>query len=194
MRIRNMESGSLERVTCDLTGDYQQENVITVLTAIEGLQKLGWKLTGKAIKAGLASVTTNTGIMGRWQTVGENPRSICDTAHNRAGISAVMKQVMQIPWKTLHVVWGMVNDKDTGSILPLLPTQAIYYFTQSSVPRSMDAGKLRDEALSRGLKGDVYPSVKEAYRSAQQNSEPNDMIFSGGSTFIVADLLKALGY
>ncbi|MCK5136137.1 MAG: bifunctional folylpolyglutamate synthase/dihydrofolate synthase [Bacteroidales bacterium] len=194
MRIRNLGTGSMETLTCDLTGSYQQENVITALTAIGLLQKLGWNLPRNAMESGLVSVVKNTGIMGRWQTVGHHPRSICDTAHNQAGIEAVMKQVMSIPWKELHVVWGMVNDKDIGSILPLLPKKATYYFTRSSVPRSLDANQLHMEALACGLKGEAYPTVEEAYRAAQQKSGTSDMIFTGGSTFVVADLLKASGH
>ena len=132
----------------------------------------------------------NTGIMGRWQTIGHNPRSICDTAHNHDGIAAVMKQVLQVPWKELHMVWGMVNDKDLDAILPLLPPEARYYFTRSGVPRSLDPIQLQNKALAHGLSGEVYPSVETAYRAAQQFAGADDMIFTGGSTFVVADLLK----
>ena len=194
MRIRNLESGSQETVSCDLTGDYQQENVITSLTAIRQLRILGWEIPRKAVEEGLASVEKNSGIMGRWQTIGHNPRSICDTAHNQAGIAAVIKQLMQTPCKALHMVWGMVDDKDLGAILPLLPKSARYYFTRSSVPRALDPGQLQHQALAHGLSGEIYPSVEEAYRNAAKNAGPDDMIFTGGSTFVVADLLKASGY
>jgi dihydrofolate synthase/folylpolyglutamate synthase len=146
------------------------------------------------VQEGLTKVTGNTGIMGRWQTVGSNPKSICDTAHNQAGISAAMDQVMQTPWKELHMVWGVVNDKDLGAILPLLPREAHYYFTRSKVPRSLDALILREKAAAYGLSGRDFPSVKEAYKDAQENAAENDMIFTGGSTFVVADLLEVLGY
>ncbi len=194
IRIRNLVAKTLETVECDLTGDYQHENVITALTAIDRLKELGWNISGETLKKGLASVVSNTGIKGRWQTIGQNPRSVCDTAHNQAGINAVMKQLMQVPRKELHMVWGMENDKDLQSILPLLPSQAHYYFTRSSVPRSIDPVQLQSEALVYGLKGEVYPSVKGAYRAAQGLAGPDDMIFTGGSTFVVADLLKASGY
>ena len=186
----SVKSDSLVTVTCDLTGDYQQENLITVLSAIGQLRELGWNIPETAVKAGLSAVVKNTGIMGRWQTIGHNPRSICDTAHNHDGIAAVMKQVLQVPWKELHMVWGMVNDKDLDAILPLLPPEARYYFTSSGVPRSLDPIQLQNKALAYGLSGEVYPSVETAYRAAQQFAGADDMIFTGGSTFVVADLLK----
>ncbi|MEA3463329.1 MAG: Mur ligase family protein, partial [Bacteroidota bacterium] len=114
------ESSSLT-VSCDLTGEYQQENIITSLTALEQLQKFNWKISESQILEGFASVTASTGIRGRWESIGHNPRSICDTAHNPDGIAAVIRQIKQIPWKRLHMVWGMVNDKDLDMVLPLLP-------------------------------------------------------------------------
>ena len=176
-------------ITCDLTGDYQRENIITALSAIEQLQKLKWNISESAILEGFTRVTGSTGMAGRWQTIGYNPRSICDTAHNADGIAAVFRQVMQIPWKRLHVVWGMVGDKDIDSILPLLPRDATYYFTSSSVPRSMDATELYSRAAVHGLKGTAFPGVEKAYRTAQVAAGADDMIFTGGSTFVVADLL-----
>ncbi|MEN8204111.1 MAG: folylpolyglutamate synthase/dihydrofolate synthase family protein [Bacteroidota bacterium] len=191
LRIRHNESGTTESYTCDLTGLYQQENLITALTAIRILQQSGWSLPPAALEKGFSSVSANTGIMGRWQSIGSNPRSICDTAHNRDGIAAVMEQLEQVPRKELHMVWGMVSDKDLESILPLLPQGARYYFTPSSVPRSMDAGELRRAAAAKGLEGKAYPSVEEAYRAARQSAGPDDLIFTGGSTFVVADLLSS---
>jgi len=192
LRIRHTESGTLESYTCDLSGHYQQENLITALTSLRILQQKGWSIPQEAIEKGFSNIAANTGILGRWQGVGSNPRSICDTAHNRDGIAAVMKQLEQVPRKELHMVWGMVNDKDLESILPLLPGKARYYFTPSSVPRSMDAGVLQKSAATLGLKGSAYPSVEEAYRAARDSAGPDDMIFTGGSTFVVADLLNAL--
>lgn len=176
-------------ITCDLTGEYQKENIITALTALENLQKQNWPINESHISKGFASVTGSTGIKGRWQTIGHNPRSICDTAHNYDGIAAVISQILQIPWKRLHLVWGMVNDKDIDSILPLLPTEATYYFTRSSVERSMDAARLSQKAAAYGLNGSSFPDVESAYRAAQWAAGADDMIFTGGSTFVVADLL-----
>ncbi len=181
-------------VRCDLSGDYQKENVSTALCAIQLMRHKGWELTDQNINEGFASVVRNTGIMGRWQLLSNNPRSICDTAHNQAGIAAVMTQINQVPWKELHMVWGMVSDKEVDSIFPILPKSAHYYFTPSSVPRTMDVRKLQTAASAYGLKGEKYSSVKEAYQAATTEAGPDDMIFTGGSTFVVADLLKALGY
>jgi dihydrofolate synthase/folylpolyglutamate synthase len=191
LRLRRTDSETLVTYTCDLSGGYQQENLITALTSLEILQQSGWSISREAIEKGFSRIEENTGIKGRWQTVGNNPRSICDTAHNRDGIAAVMQQVAQVPRKKLHMVWGMVSDKDLDSILPLLPKDASYYFTPSSVPRSMDAHKLQTAAAGFGLKGSVYPDVEEAYRAASQAAGPYDLIFTGGSTFVVADLLSS---
>jgi dihydrofolate synthase/folylpolyglutamate synthase len=175
---------------CDLSGNYQIENILTVLTAIGELQRLGWQISSSDLREGLAQVKKNTGIQGRWQTIGHNPRSICDTAHNSDGIAAVIRQIEQIPRKRLHMVWGMVSDKDLDAILPLLPADALYYFTPSSVPRSMDAEFLCQRAAEKGLKGRAWTGVKEAYLEAQKAAGPDDLIFTGGSTFVVADLLE----
>jgi len=176
--------------SCDLNGHYQIENILTVLTAIGELQRLGWQISTSHQEEGLAQVKKNTGILGRWQTIGHNPRSICDTAHNSDGIAAVMRQIEQIPRKRLHIVWGMVSDKDLDAILPLLPDNALYYFTPSSVPRSMDARFLCRRAGDFGLKGRAWPGVQEAYLAARLAAGPDDLIFTGGSTFVVADLLE----
>ncbi len=192
LKVRRHKDNRLLTYAMGLSGNYQQENVITTLTAIEQLQQLGWFVPGSAVEKGLLSVVENTGIMGRWQTIGHNPRSICDTAHNPAGISAVMEQVRQVPWQHLHMVWSMVDDKDPDAILPLLPKQARYYFTRSSIPRSLDASQLAGKAGGYGLKGNIYPTVAEAYTAARREAGRRDMIFAGGSTFVVADLLTFL--
>lgn len=192
--LRNAMEDQVETYPCDLTGNYQKENISTVLTALSLLRKAGWNLSESSILEGLSSVSPTTGIMGRWQTLDANPRSICDTAHNSAGIIAVVKQINQTPWKNLHMVWGMVNDKDIDTILPLLPKEANYYFTPSSVPRTMDAKVLLKEAGRYGLRGEIYTSVDEAYRAARKKATSKDLIFTGGSTFVVADLLESLGY
>lgn len=179
-----------ETFVCDLSGSYQIENILTVLASVEELQGSGMQISSSDLKEGLAHVQKNTGILGRWQTLGHNPRSICDTAHNPDGIAAVMKQLEQIPRKKLHMVWGMVNDKDLDAILPMLPEDARYYFTPSSVPRSMDARILCQRAGDYGLIGKAWPGVQEAYLAARLAAGPDDMIFTGGSTFVVADLLK----
>ena len=194
IRFRDIRAGKSGSITTDLLGNYQQENLFTVLATISMLRKTGWAIPPESVETGLANVVASTGFLGRWQTVGTNPRIICDTAHNQAGIAAVMQQIIQTPWKKLHVVWGMVDDKDVSSILPLLPADAQYYFTSSSVPRSMDAQLLHEKAAACNLTGASYHSVQSAYHAALQKAEYEDMIFVGGSTYVVADMLKALGY
>jgi dihydrofolate synthase/folylpolyglutamate synthase len=193
-RIVEQATGKPETWPCGLSGSYQMENLSTALCAISRLREQGWELSGDMIREGLARVVENTGILGRWQTVGSDPRSICDTAHNPTGIQAVMEQLDQVSRKQLHMVWGMVSDKEPGRILPLLPRDARYYFTPSSVPRSMDAGMLREKATAYGLEGKAYASVQEAYRAAKEKAGIHDLIFTGGSTFVVADLLQSLGF
>jgi len=190
MQLRYSREGDPEpdSLRCDLNAAYQEENIFTALAALDQLQKLGWKISRKDILDGFASVVPSTGIRGRWESIGHNPRSICDTAHNVDGIAAVVRQIREIPWKRLHMVWGMVNDKDLDMILPLLPEEASYYFTRASVPRAMDADLLARRAREYGLTGRTFPGVPEAYRAALEEAGIDDMIFTGGSTFVVADL------
>jgi len=185
---------TLLTVPCGLTGHYQMENVATVLTVIDLIRKQGWDIPGEAVQKGLSGVVEITGILGRWQTIGNNPRSICDTAHNRAGVEAVVRQLGQVPYRRLHIVWGMAGDKDINAILPLLPDQAEYYFTRAGIPRAMDEKRLQKAGAVFGLKGSSWPTVEEAYSAARNRAMPEDLIFTGGSTFVVADLLKSLGY
>jgi dihydrofolate synthase/folylpolyglutamate synthase len=190
-RIRDHVTDEIMTITSDLNGAYQMENLITAISTLTLMQEKGWFIPEQAFTKGFLNVVENTGLMGRWQTIGYNPRSICDTAHNAAGIARVVKQLSQIPCKTLHMVWGMVEGKQTEQILPLLPATARYYFTPSSVPRSMDAGELNRQASSFGLKGKAHHSVEEAYGAALKVADPDDLIFTGGSTFVVADLLQS---
>ncbi len=176
-------------ITTDLTGDYQEMNLKTILTAIEKLRDTGYTLNEEAVQKGLSQVCLNTGLRGRWEILGANPRIICDTAHNEAGIRQVFRQLEMLPKKKLHVVWGMVNDKDISHILPLLPADACWYFTRASIPRALDAEILRKQAAGAGLKGVAFDTVGLAVEAARAAAAPEDTIFIGGSTFIVADAL-----
>jgi dihydrofolate synthase/folylpolyglutamate synthase len=191
-RIQDRVTGEVRTIRSDLNGQVQMENMITALMTLEVLREKGWKIPEKALEKGFDAVIRNTGLQGRWQTVGQNPRSICDTAHNPDGVSRIVKQLSQIPRKRLHVVWGMVEGKPAKQVFSLLPQDARYYFTASSVPRSMDPKILSEQAGAYGLTGNTYGSVKEAYAAAQQEAGPDDLIFTGGSTFVVADLLITL--
>lgn len=190
--FRNLQKQVSESYASDLLGTYQHENMNLVLTTIELLQKAGWNIPGAAINSGLKNVRKNTLLRGRWEILGANPRIICDTAHNASGVRAVMEQLQQVPFKSLHIVWGMVGDKPAGEILQYLPDNAHYYFTQPAIPRCMPAEKLKEHAVSRGMHGKLYVSVPAAFQEALHAAAPEDAVFIGGSTFVVADLLRFL--
>lgn len=178
--------GDLE---CELKGDYQQKNIPAVLEAILPLRKQGLHLTDEHIRAGIAHVIRNTGLLGRWQTLATQPLTVCDTGHNIDGLSEIVKQLGHCHYERLHFVIGMVNDKDIDHILRILPQDAIYYFTKASIPRALNEQILAAKAREAGLHGECYPTVAAAYAAAQAQASANDMIYIGGSTFIVAEVL-----
>jgi len=173
----------------DLLGIYQRHNVPTVLKTIAVLKEKGWNLPEQFVRRGLANTIQNTGLMGRWQIIGHNPMTVCDTGHNPAGIKLVVEQIEQTAWKELHVVIGMVNDKDQNEVLALLPENARYYFTKAAIPRAAEPEELMAKAERFGLKGQCFGTVREALIAARMNSGENDLIFVGGSTFVVAEIL-----
>lgn len=176
-------------LTCELQGLYQQKNTRTLLTAIPLLKDAGFKLDEASVRQGFAHVTELTGLMGRWQKLQESPTLVCDTGHNIGGFTYIVEQLQQQSFKHLHIVIGMVNDKDIHGVLALLPHDATYYFTRASVKRALPANELQHLANQIGLEGDCYPDVPSAVKAAQEKSLPEDFIFVGGSNFIVADLL-----
>jgi len=178
-----------EALESDLKGIYQEKNIKTVLQSIKKIQERGFKISQTHINKGLLKVVDNTGLMGRWQILEQNPKVICDTAHNKEGLSYVMKQLLNETYNTLHIVFGVVNDKDVTSILPLLPKKAIYYFCKPDIPRGLNAEELKQIFINAGFRGDTYRSVKEAYMSAKNNANENDCIYIGGSTFVVAEIV-----
>jgi len=190
--FRNLADRTTIAYGCDLTGSYQSENLNIVISSIGILQELGWKITESAITSGLMNVKKNTDLRGRWELLGSNPRIICDNAHNEAGIRQVINQLIQIPCRELHIVFGTVGEKAIDRILPLLPAQANYYFTQASIPRALPVSILKEEAALYNLTGRSYKSVGEAFTAARKNAHAEDTIFVGGSTFVVADLLEYL--
>jgi dihydrofolate synthase/folylpolyglutamate synthase len=127
--------------------------------------------------------------MGRWQILGRDPLIICDTGHNKDGLAYVMAQIARIPKENLHIVIGFVNDKDLSQVLPLFPPGAKYYFTRASVPRALDETALKSRAAEYGLQGDAYPVVSLALHAAKANALKNDLVFIGGSTFVVAEVI-----
>lgn len=173
----------------DLKGFYQQKNLPAVLKTLELMQNKGWNITSKTIAEGVSATSKLTGLLGRWQVLGANPRVICDTAHNADGIKEVVTQIEQTPFKQLHIVFGMVNDKEPERILKLLPQNARYYFTKAAIPRALDEKVLVRKAVKTGLKGEAFPSVVAAFREALKNAGKNDFVFVGGSTFVVSEIL-----
>lgn len=178
-----------EGLKTDLTGSYQRLNIPAVLTTVDLLREKGWKIPREAVYRGLENVTGLTGLQGRWQVIGHNPQVICDTGHNTAGIKEVVEQLRQTPYRKLHFVLGVVEDKDATGILALLPKEAVYYFTRASIPRALDAGKLKEKATAFGLKGEVYPTVAAAFRAAREAAGREELVFVGGSNFVVAEVL-----
>ena len=179
-----------ESYPSDLIGDYQVHNKKTVLQtiAVVNSQK-EFKIYESDIKSGLLNVVKNTGLEGRWQQLGESPKIICDTAHNKNGLEIVMKQIQKEKFDTLHIVLGVVNDKDLDEVLPLFPKDAIYYFCKPNIPRGLESSILQEKAAAFGLKGEVYNSVSESYKKALQNATKSDFVYIGGSTFVVAEIL-----
>ncbi len=174
----------------DLLGDYQIHNKKTALLTIRILNdKKNFTIDEATIKKGFLNVVKNTGLQGRWQQLQDNPKVICDTAHNPQGLKIVLNQLQKESFDTLHFVLGVVNDKDLDTILPLFPKTAIYYFCKPDIPRGLDAVILQKEAEKHGLKGKVYNSVSNAYHATLNKATENDVIYVGGSTFVVAEIL-----
>nr|WP_294897669.1 folylpolyglutamate synthase/dihydrofolate synthase family protein [uncultured Pedobacter sp.] len=173
----------------DLTGTYQIKNVKTVLSAVKELNKKEFHISDEALVSALSEVKNLTALMGRWQTLQENPLIICDTGHNEDGIKEVLHNISLTPHKQLRMVIGMVKDKEIAKILALLPKKAIYYFCSPNLERAKSADELRNEALAFGLKGDIFPSIAEALSQAKTDAQKDDLIFVGGSTFVVAEVV-----
>jgi dihydrofolate synthase/folylpolyglutamate synthase len=173
---------------CALQGDYQKHNKKTVLQTIEVL-RANFSISEAHLKAGFQNVIVNTGLLGRWQVLQEKPFAVCDTAHNAHGLAEVLAQIAQQDYDTLHVVLGVVNDKDLDAILPLFPKNAVYYFSKPNMPRGLDAAILQEKALRYGLAGQVYQSVPAAYEKALSCANSSDFIYVGGSTFVVAEIV-----
>jgi dihydrofolate synthase / folylpolyglutamate synthase len=174
----------------DLTGSYQLKNIKTVLAAVQELRRQGFTITNEHLQTALQQVKTLTGLHGRWEVLSNHPLTICDTGHNPEGIKEVLKNIAATPFENLHFVIGMVNDKDISKVLSMLPVDATYYFCRPDIPRGLEAENLKKKAEGFGLQGDVYSTVKAALLSAQKNAHKNDLVFVGGSTFVVAEVVN----
>lgn len=173
----------------DLKGKYQAKNLKTVTQTIEILKELGYNVSDDQLKSGLKNVVENTGLLGRWQQISDEPRVICDTGHNKEGLSEVIRQLDEMPKEQLHMVFGVVNDKDLDSILSILPKDAIYYFCKPNIPRGLNEKKLKEVFDQYGFNGKSYSSVSKALKKAKKNAKENDLVFVGGSTFVVAEVI-----
>jgi len=183
------EDFKFQQYSTDLKGDYQKKNLRTVLTSVEKLKGEGWDISEEAIINGLTNVKLHTGLQGRWDVIREKPKVICDTAHNAEGLQLVMNQLKEEIFQQLHIVLGVVNDKDLSKVLPLFPNNAKFYFAQPKVPRGLEVNKLQLEAAKYSLEGNVYSSVEEAFLAAEEEALDEDIIFVGGSNFTVAEVL-----
>lgn len=177
----------------ELTGLIQQENARTILTALRVLARNA-SISAESVASGFAHVTEFTGLLGRWQTLSKQPRLVCDTGHNVAGITQIVEQLTRLRYcyQEVHIVLGMASDKDVSTVLAILPPWAKYYFTQASVSRALPVQELKTLAELVGLSGTTYPTVATAVEAARQEAQGSDLIFVGGSNFVVADLLQHL--
>ena len=175
-------------VECDLPGKYQYKNLKGVLVATQILATMGWKLHANKVLKGLLHVVKNTGLMGRWECIQTNPRIILDVAHNEHGIKALLEQLESLHYAQLHIITGMVKDKDVNAVLSLLPKKATYYFTQSHIPRALPVNELADKGNAFGLTGSQFENVNIALQNANKNATPNDLILVIGSVFLVAEV------
>jgi dihydrofolate synthase/folylpolyglutamate synthase len=187
--IIQVDQPLLKGLHLDLTGTYQLKNILTVIEAVQQLRKIGYQIADEATYQALKNVKKLTGLKGRWQTLSKNPLVICDTGHNKAGITEVIQNINQIPYENLHMVIGMVKDKDISAVLALLPKNANYYFCQPQLERALPANELAEQAANYHLKGKTFNTVEAALANAKSKASNKDLIFVGGSTFVVAEII-----
>ncbi len=187
--IYNEDEIVYENLETDQLGFYQRQNVITALKTIELLEVAGFNVPRGSIFSGFSDISRLTGLRGRWEVLDHNPMVVCDTAHNFEGLNMVVDQILQTSWQNLHIVLGFVDDKNPEELLKTLPENAFYYITQANIPRAMDRILLFEKAISLGLRAEVFDQPMMALKEAKARAGKNDMIFIGGSTFIVAEIL-----
>jgi len=179
----------IKNIECPLSGDYQEKNILTVVSAARKLKNQGFSIRKKHIRKGIANVIKNTSLAGRWQVIGSSPKVICDVAHNQEGLDFVFRQLLSMKFRKLHIVLGVNNDKNPEQFFHLLPVNAEYYFCRANVPRAMDENLLADEAKRREMSFSVFENVESAFQAALLNADPeSDIVFCGGSTFVVAEI------
>ncbi len=175
-------------LTFGLNGNYQKYNLPGILESVAQMRDLGWELPNEAVLEGLKNITELTGLKGRWQTLSSDPTVICDTGHNEAGFREILAQLETYSYAKLWLVLGMVQDKDISKVLSMLPKSANYVFCEAKLPRALPADQLAEKAVSVGLKGEIIPDINEALAFARKNAAEDDLIFVGGSTFVVAEI------
>jgi dihydrofolate synthase/folylpolyglutamate synthase len=188
LRVTQTTTAEILTLEVGLVGDYQRLNVPGVLAAVDELRRQGFPIPAAALQQGLREVRRLTGFRGRWTILGRRPLVICDTGHNEAGIRFITAQLARLPYRQLHIVLGTVNDKDVSKMLALLPVAATYYFCQANIPRALPAAELAGRAATLGLQGQVYGPVPAAVAAARAAATAADVIFIGGSTFVVAEI------
>lgn len=180
----------LQGVELGLLGDYQRLNLPGVLATLDELRAQGFIIPESAVRQGLREVTRLTGLRGRWSIIGQRPLVVADTGHNEAGLQLVLAQLARVPHRHLHMVIGTVNDKDVAKMLALLPREATYYFCQADIPRALPVEELTALATAAGLVGQAYGPVPAAVAAARAAAAPDDVVFIGGSTFVVAEVAE----
>ena len=188
----SLQTRSFGNMVFELGGNYQHHNANTILTAARQLQVLGFNITAKEVGQGMATVCQSTGLQGRWQILGQAPLVVCDTGHNVAGWQYLSSQIRAQSYRTLRMVFGMVDDKDLDTVLTLLPKDATYYFTQASTHRAVPCEVVAQKAEKNALHGTIYNNVYAAYKAALSDAAKDDFVFVGGSSYVVADLLSNL--
>ena len=178
-----------DSVLYGLSGLCQQKNILTVLTAVAKLRDVGYSISGEQMRSGLCNVVEQTGLMGRWQKISSHPDVIIDTGHNAHGVRLLGEQLKQQQYSKVHIVWGMASDKHPENVMPLMPTDATYYFTRANVERAIPEAEMQQVGHNAGLQGGKYHTVVEAIAAAQHVASPTDLIFIGGSNFVVAEAL-----
>jgi dihydrofolate synthase / folylpolyglutamate synthase len=188
--VEDLRTGNKTMYHLDLPGIYQTKNIVTVLEAIELLKQKGWDIEQQHVINALHEVKKSTGLSGRWEVIKEKPIVVLEVAHNEDGIHQMLDHLKQLRYQKLHIVFGVVKDKDINAILSLLPADAIYYFTQAHIPRALDAVQLQTQAKKAGLDGNIFEDVNEAIMNALLHASVDDLILVCGSIFLVAEVIK----
>ncbi|NDC79068.1 MAG: bifunctional folylpolyglutamate synthase/dihydrofolate synthase, partial [Chitinophagia bacterium] len=181
-------TGHIDSWELDLTGTYQTLNLLTVLATIDTLRQRGWRLDPEGVREGLRRAAALTGLQGRWQMIRRSPRIVLDVAHNEPGVRELLRQLSDTSYERLHIVTGMVRDKDISTVIRLLPHDAQYYFTRAGIPRALPEEELRERAAEAGLQGEAYPDVDAALFAARSAAGPSDFILVCGSVFLVGEV------